>query len=129
MAGERRRRGGIRRIVLWTAVAGVLACGVAGFVLYREVTADLPPVDQLLNYKPPVTTRIYSDDETLIGEFYVERRYLTPLARIPAHVRLAFLAAEDAEFYRHRGIDPFGIARAVLATPLHHRLRPGGGPL
>jgi penicillin-binding protein 1A len=124
-----RRRGGLVRLVFWTGVAGVLACALAGFVLWREVTADLPPVDQLLRYRPPVATRIYDEDGTLIGEFFVERRYLVPLARIPPHVRLAFVAAEDAEFYRHRGVDPMSIARAFIANVLHHQVVQGGSTI
>jgi penicillin-binding protein 1A len=107
----------------------MLAAGVAGFVVYREVTADLPPVDQLLRYQPPVTTRIFSDDGTLIGEFYVERRYLVALARVPQHVRQAFLAAEDSEFYRHRGVDPVGIARALVMNLTHRRVMQGGSTI
>jgi len=129
MTREARRPGLLRRIVVWTVVAGTLAAGVLGFVVYREVTADLPPVDQILHYKPPVATRIYGDDGTLIGEFYVERRYLVPLEQIPMHVRLAFLAAEDADFYRHRGIDPGGIARALLMNVMRRHVVQGGSTI
>src|SRR5881296_4541660 len=119
----------LRRILAWGAVAAVLAAGVAAFVVYREVTADLPPVDQLLKYQPPVATRIFADDGTLIGEFYVERRYLVPLATIPPHVRLAFLAAEDADFYRHHGVNPLSILRAFVANLLHHQVVQGGSTI
>jgi penicillin-binding protein 1A len=114
MARKARGVGVIGRIVRWVLVAGLLAAGLAGFVLWRELSSDLPPVDQLLRYQPPTATRVFSDDGTLIGEFYVERRYLVPLARVPMHVRLAFLGAEDADFYRHRGVDPLSIVRAVV---------------
>src|SRR5262250_896001 len=129
MARERRRGGVLRRLVLWTAVAGLLATGVVGFVLWRELTADLPPVEQLLRYQPPVATRVFADDGTLIGEFYVERRYLVPLDRVPQHVRLAFLAAEDADFYRHRGINPLSIVRALAANLTHHQVVQGGSTI
>src|SRR5690242_16913308 len=129
MARGRRRSGILGRIVLWTAVAGTLAVGTVAFVLWREITAELPPVDQILHYRPPVTTRIYADDGTLVGEFYVERRYLVPLDTIPQHVRLAFLAAEDADFYRHRGVDPTGIVRALLANVLHGQVVQGGSTI
>jgi penicillin-binding protein 1A len=115
--------------LLWTVTAGLLACGIAGFVLYREITAALPPVDQILRYQPPVTTSVYADDGTLIGEFFVERRYLVPLERIPRHVRLAFLAAEDADFYRHRGVDPLSIGRAFLTNLLRHSVVQGGSTI
>src|SRR5205823_4969735 len=123
------RVAGVGLVALWTAVTGALAAGILGVVLYQEITTDLPPVDQILHYKPPVTTRIYSDDGTLIGEFYVERRYLVPLERIPQHVRLAFLAAEDADFYRHRGVDPEGMARALLANLFHGHVVQGGSTI
>jgi len=95
---------------------GLLAGGVGGVILYLELTADLPPVDQLLSYRPPIATRVYADDGTQIAEFFVERRYLVAFERIPQHVRQAFLAAEDADFYQHRGVDPISIARAVWAN-------------
>jgi penicillin-binding protein 1A len=114
MARQARAVGVFGRLVRWVVLAGLLAGGLAGFVLYRELSSDLPPVDQLLRYQPPTATRVFADDGTLIGEFYVERRYLVPLARVPMHVRLAFLGAEDADFYRHRGVDPFSIVRAVV---------------
>src|SRR5262245_31624936 len=126
---RQRRAGILRRIALWTAVAGMLAVGIVGFVLWREITADLPPVDQLLHYRPPVATRIYADDGTLMGEFYVERRYLVPLDQIPEHVRRAFLAAEDAEFYRHRGVAPVSILRAFVNNVLHHQVVQGGSTI
>lgn len=129
MAASRRRAGALRRIVGWTVLAGALAVGIAAFVVYREVTADLPPVDQLLSYQPPVTTRVFADDGTLIGEFFVERRYLVPLERIPEHVRLAFLAAEDADFYRHRGVDPISIGRAFLANLQSNGVVQGGSTI
>src|SRR5262245_39112046 len=121
MARKARPRGVFGRIIRWTVVAGLLAGVVAAAVVYSELTADLPPVDQLLRYQPPTATRVFADDGTLIGEFFVERRYLVPLDRVPMHVRLAFLGAEDADFYRHRGVDPLSIVRAFM-----HNLRSGG---
>jgi penicillin-binding protein 1A len=129
MARRRRFAGVLGRIVLWLGVAGVLAAGIVGFVLWHEVTAELPPVDQLLHYKPPVATRIYADDGSLIGEFYVERRYLVPLQQIPEPVRLAFLAAEDADFYRHRGVEPISMLRALGNNILHHQVVQGGSTI
>jgi penicillin-binding protein 1A len=129
VAPKQRRGGTLRRVVLWVTVVGALACGIAGFVLYREITDDLPPVDQLLKYQPPVATRIFADDGSLIGEFYTERRYLVPLDRVPQHVRLAFLAAEDAEFYRHSGVNPTSVLRALWANLSSNRVVQGGSTI
>lgn len=104
------------RMLLWTTLAVIVVVGLAAVAVWRELTQDLPAVTELLDYRPPIATRVYAADGTSIGEFYVERRYLVPIADVPEHVRLAFLAAEDADFYRHPGIDPTGIVRAMWAN-------------
>jgi len=104
------------KIVLWSVILVAVVGVVAAVAVWRELTGDLPPVNELLDYRPPTATRVYAADGTPIGEFYVERRYLVALDQIPTHVRLAFLAAEDAEFYQHRGVNPASIARAVVAN-------------
>ena len=104
------------RAVLWSSATVVVLAGLVGLAVWRELTQDLPSVTELLDYRPPTATRVYAADGTPVGEFYVERRYLIPIDQIPAHVRRAFLAAEDADFYRHAGIDPAGIVRAVVAN-------------
>ena len=113
------------RIVGWSGLAILVVVGLVALAVWRELTMDLPTVTELLDYRPPTATRVLAADGTPIGEFYVERRYLVPIAEVPEHVRLAFLAAEDAEFYRHRGIDPAGIARALLANLRERRDRAG----
>ncbi len=93
----------------------LLLAGVAAFTLaYWEITTGLPPVDKLVQYRPPVATQLLADDGTVIGEFYFEKRYLVPIERIPAVVRNAFIAAEDDGFYRHSGVDPISIVRAMI---------------
>jgi penicillin-binding protein 1A len=129
MAKKTRRVGRLRRIVRTIVLAGVVAVGAVGYVVYREISQDLPPVDQLVSYQPPTTTQVFAEDGTMLGEFYVERRYLVPLERVPNHVRLAFLAAEDADFYRHPGVDPFGITRAFLANLSKKRVVQGGSTI
>ena len=105
-----------RRIAVVGALVIVAAGSLAGGIAYREVTANLPPVDKLLRYQLPVATRVYANDGTLLGEFYTEKRYLVPIAQVPPMVRAAFIAAEDSNFYRHKGVDVIGIVRAALAN-------------
>ncbi|HWP66886.1 MAG TPA: PBP1A family penicillin-binding protein, partial [Candidatus Limnocylindria bacterium] len=113
----------------WGLALGLLGGTVAGVILYLEITSALPPVDQLLTYRPPVATRVFADDGTPIAEFFVERRYLVPLERIPVRVRQAFLAAEDADFYEHRGIDPISIARALWTNLRSSGIRQGASTI
>jgi penicillin-binding protein 1A len=104
------------KLGFWS-IAAVAAIAVLAFVaIWRELTSDLPPVAELLDYRPPTATRVYAADGSQIGEFYVERRYLIPIDQVPDQVKLAFLAAEDADFYRHGGVNPVSIARAMIAN-------------
>lgn len=92
------------------------ACGatVVGVVLYREVMRSLPPVSVLADLRLPATTQFFSADGTLLTEFYWERRHVLHADEIPKVVREAFVAAEDGDFYRHRGVDFVALARAFL---------------
>jgi penicillin-binding protein 1A len=104
------------KIIVWSLVTIAVLALLAFVAVWRELTGDLPPAAELLDYRPPAATRVYAADGTQIGEFYVERRYLVPIDQVPGHVKRAFLAAEDAEFYQHRGVNPMSIARALLAN-------------
>ncbi|MDE2495489.1 MAG: penicillin-binding protein 1A [Alphaproteobacteria bacterium] len=90
--------------------AGALA--VVGYVWF--VTRDLPSVEALQNYTPPVTTRVYAGDGTVIGEYARERRIFVPIAFVPKLVVEAFTSAEDRNFFNHPGIDPSGMLRAAI---------------
>lgn len=96
-------------------IVGLLATiiGVAGGIyFYLRLTRDLPQISNLNDYRPKAVTSIYSNDGTLIAELYEERRYPVPFEKIPLIVRQSFLAAEDANFYSHPGIEFISILRA-----------------
>ena len=78
------------------------------------MTRDLPSVEALKNYSPPVTTRVYAGNGTVLGEYARERRIFVPVAFVPKLVTEAFTSAEDRNFYNHPGIDPSGILRAAI---------------
>ncbi|HXC52990.1 MAG TPA: PBP1A family penicillin-binding protein [Candidatus Limnocylindrales bacterium] len=108
------------RVLKWlVALILTVTVGFGAVVLltmYDELTKTLPTIDRLLEYDPPVATRVYAADGSLIEEFYRERRYRVPIAEIPPLVRNAFLAAEDSDFFAHRGVDFIGILRAMVAN-------------
>ena len=86
------------------------AAVIAGVVFkYQQ---DLPDYSQLKNYEPPVMTRVHAADGSLLAEYARERRLYLPSTAIPPLVKRAFIAAEDKNFYTHRGFDPEGILRA-----------------
>lgn len=97
-----------------------LAGGSAAGVLWY-FSQDLPPLDPLQNYQPSLVTRVYSDDRQIIGQFFIERRLLTPLQDIPKPLIQAVIAVEDARFFEHPGLDVVGILRAAWTN-----LRRGG---
>lgn len=84
-----------------------------GFWFYSK---DLPDHAQLADYEPPVMTRVHAADGSLIAEYARERRLYVPIQAIPKLVIEAFISAEDKNFYKHAGIDPEGIVRAVVAN-------------
>ncbi|HWA68754.1 MAG TPA: penicillin-binding protein 1A [Rhizomicrobium sp.] len=103
----------MRWLGLAAAALAVVLIGFAGFWLYT-LTRDLPTVDTLQDYEPPVTTRVYAGNGTVLGEYAHERRIFVPASFIPKLVKEAFTSAEDRNFYNHPGIDPSGILRAAI---------------
>ncbi len=113
----------------WLGVLVVAGAVATAFLVYRELTETLPPLDRVVNYRAPMTTQIFARDGTLVGEFFDEKRYVVPLDRIPMVVRRAFIAAEDDQFYQHRGVDPTGIVRAMLHNIFKGRGVQGGSTI
>lgn len=106
----RKRR--IFRFLLRVALLGFCLALVSGISIYLYFSADLPKITQLKDYRPPTVTVVTSDDGRKIGEFFRERRIVIPLSEMPPQLLQAFVSAEDARFYKHRGIDLFSIVRA-----------------
>ncbi|MDE3114764.1 MAG: penicillin-binding protein 1A [Pseudomonadota bacterium] len=92
------------------AAAATLALGIYVYIISRA----LPSVEALRNYDPPVTTRVYAGNGTVIGEYARERRIFVPVAFVPKRVIDAFISAEDKNYYSHPGVDFEGILRAGL---------------
>ncbi len=90
----------------------IVAAGVAWYI--GDVSKDLPDYEVLNSYEPPVTTRVHAASGELMAEYARERRLFLPIQAIPDRVKAAFLSAEDKNFYRHPGVDPVGLTRAVI---------------
>jgi penicillin-binding protein 1A len=112
-------------------VAGVLALAgaVALYLVVRHYEADLPSVGELRTYQAPQVTRILARDGTLLAELFTQRRTVVPVESLPAHVKLAVLAAEDAGFYEHEGLNYWGIARATIVNLRARGTRQGGSTI
>jgi len=104
----------------------------AGFLVwgYHYITRDLPRLSGIEDYAPPAVSKVYANDETtLIAEFYQQRRYPVKIDDIPEMVKNAFLAAEDASFYKHPGIDLMGILRAFVRNLQEGAVTQGGSTI
>ncbi len=97
-----------RGSLFWLTYAGlvlltVLFGGLLGVVLGYNI--DLPQIEELQDVRPNVVSSVYSSDGSVIGEFALERRILVTFDQIPERLKQAILAAEDADFFEHSGID------------------------
>jgi penicillin-binding protein 1A len=106
----------VRGVFAFAFIAGLAGACIATLIvwhIYNSYAADLPSLDGLRTYQPPVMSRVYAGDDRLMAELATERRIFVPFTAIPDRVKQAFIAAEDQNFYTHKGIDPFAIARAA----------------
>lgn len=120
---------GIKRTTLMIIPCLILACLLAGIGAYLYFSYTLPPIKSLEDYKPPIITQVFSDDGELIGEFCKERRILVPIENIPEVLSQAFVAAEDARFFQHKGISYLGILRAIAKNVMAGRIIQGGSTI
>ena len=114
---RRDRRGIFSNIVRFFIYLSVIilisgGCGAIGVYLY--LGKNLPKISSLNDYRPSIITTVYSDDTRKIAEFFKERRIVIPLSQMPEMLKKAFIAAEDARFYKHKGIDLLSIVRAFF---------------
>lgn len=103
----------LNRFLLVLTIGCAILIGV-GVAAIQIILNDLPRLDQVEDYKPYQVSRVFDAMNNLVAEFYLEKRTLISVKSLPMQVKNAFLAAEDADFYRHQGIDYFGILRALL---------------
>jgi penicillin-binding protein 1A len=108
-------------------LGGLCAFGFAAMILYYG--ADLPETSELRDYQPPQTTRITARDGTVLSESHIERRTVVPLDQISDEMKNAIVAAEDANFYQHEGLDYFGILRALLRNVKAGGIRQGASTI
>lgn len=111
-------------------LVSALFVGAGVVVLYS--LDDLPSIDALKDYQPPQSTMVYDRNGEVVGRFFDERRTVISLESVPDHVKRAFIAAEDGDFFEHRGIDYWGVVRAVLLEIKHRTIggrRVGGSTI
>ncbi|PYT36199.1 MAG: hypothetical protein DMF52_08075 [Acidobacteria bacterium] len=115
--------------LLIIALAALLFAAGAGSVLGYLLTFDIPEVKHLQDWKPPVVTTIYSADGQVLYQFGAEKRIVVGLDQIPKEFLEALVATEDSHFYEHFGVDPWGIARAIITDIIRFKKAQGGSTI
>jgi penicillin-binding protein 1A len=109
---------------------GLFLVGVLGIYLaVKSVQSSLPQLITVKDYQPLLVSQVFDRNDKKIGEFFRERRTLVPYEKIPKNLVNAFLAAEDDQFFQHKGINPQAIFRAALANLRAGRSVQGGSTI
>jgi penicillin-binding protein 1A len=120
----------LRRLLRWALLLsflGLLAGGAAFGILYASVSAKLPDVQTLRTIELQEPLYVYARDGRLMGLFGETRRYPVQIEKVPRRLKEAFLAAEDARFYEHEGVDYKGVGRAIKELIFSDKERVAGG--
>ncbi len=132
-SGDRKLKRSVFTLFFLTPIVLILQIpiGILGGVLgaYLAYSQRLPEIPDLNSYQPRTVSTFYADDGTVIGVFFKQRRFVVDLNQIPKHVVNAFLAAEDARFYEHNGVDWHGIVRAMARNIAAGRITQGGSTI
>ncbi len=113
------------KLTLWTIGVFFLTgtCIIAYF--WYIWSSNLPYIGSLKNYQSPIITEIYADNGEVIGRLWDEKRIVVPLEDLPQTLIQAFIAAEDARFFMHQGVDLRGIIRAFFKNITAARIEQG----
>jgi penicillin-binding protein 1A len=102
----------LKRILKLAVLGFFLAVFVGIFALIQSL--NLPKISTLIEYEPRVVTTVYDQNDKVIAEYSSEQRVELKEKEIPDIIKKAFIAAEDDEFYRHKGINPLTLLRAAV---------------
>ncbi len=116
----------IKFIAVFIVISVILGTSVGG---YFAIQKGIPSLEELKQYRPVEGTKIYADDDVLVGELKVEKGVFVPINKIPDKMVNAVIAVEDSRFWKHRGIDYIAIGRAFLKDIISIGLKEGGSTI
>ncbi|MBI4409269.1 MAG: PBP1A family penicillin-binding protein [Gemmatimonadetes bacterium] len=119
----------VRRLAIALVALASLGTGLAFGAWQAVCRSGCPSLAQIYAWEPMQSTKILARDGRLVAELFQERRTPVSVRALPAHVRQAFLAVEDQQFYRHRGFNPWGMLRANVNNLLRRRITGGGSTI
>lgn len=119
----------LSRILAWLFLTGLSLAAIVTSSFYLYLRPNLPAVEQLMDTKLQTPLRVYSADRRLIAEFGKKRRTPVSIDQIPTIQLQAFVAAEDAGFYNHMGVDIKGLVRAAIELATTGSIQSGGSTI
>ncbi len=128
-SSSRPRRGFPWKFFAFVVLAVISCSAGAVFGLVRWMRTDLPSPQQVAAIQTPIKTIVYDSHGRVLHEFYRENRSPVPLKRIPRNLINATLSTEDRNFYRHWGVDLWGVARAAVTDVMHMKRTQGGSTI
>lgn len=121
-----------KKTILKISIALILLLGLAAgsaVLAFSFINLDLPKLDKLQDYKPNLASQIISKDGVVLAELGLEKREIATMKEIPKRVVDAFLSAEDDQFFTHKGVDYWGLVRAMFANLKAGRVVQGGSTI
>jgi penicillin-binding protein 1A len=102
--------------------------GITGGI-YLAFTTGVPSIEEIKDYTPETGTKIFADDDVLIGELKVEKGIFRSINQMPQHMINAVIAVEDSRFWKHKGLDYIAIGRALIKDIMSGGLKEGGSTI
>src|SRR4030066_597619 len=116
----------LKLIIILVILSIILGASAGG---YFAIEKGIPSIEELKQYQPETGTKIYADDDVLVGELKIEKGVFVPLNKIPDNMKNAAIAVEDSRFWKHKGIDYIAIIRALLKDIAYVQLKEGGSTI
>ena len=126
---KKRQHGGLTLYVIYAFIISAIVPLLIGVLLFLYYSNRLPDFKPLKERNLNAHSIVYSEEDAVVGKFLMDNRIPIPYERIPKPLVEAFIAAEDAEFFKHKGIDYKGIARAMFKNLIAGRIVQGGSTI
>jgi penicillin-binding protein 1A len=115
--------------VIYTFILSALLFLISGALLFFYYSNRLPDFTPLKERTVNAYSIVYSEEDEVVGKFLMDNRIPVSYEQIPKQLVKAFIAAEDAEFFQHKGVDYKGIVRAMFKNLLARRMVQGGSTI
>ena len=116
----------LRYLIIFIALTFILGASAGSYLAIKK---GIPSVEELKQYRPVSGTKIFANDDVLVGELKAEKGIFIPIEKIPDHMVNAVIAVEDSRFWRHKGIDYIAIIRALIKDIVYVELKEGGSTI